>query len=624
MDKQTTIAFVVIGLILVVWLYINSPEPQPPKAKNPKDTTLVKQNKEQKKQEIAKKEAPAPKPAVKDTVSGANELQKGHKKERVITIETDLALYEMTSRGARIRKVYLKKYKTWYHNLLPDSATFYQKHVQLINDKNGGDFNLVFVTKNGHLINTKQLDFESNLDQYKYKLSGKDSLVLAYTFTTANNEKIKKIFVFRGNDYALKADIDLENMNQLISSYRYDVEWENGINFLEKNSKQEATYSNASAYSGGEQVVVDASSAGNKVEKSINGKVDWIGIRDKYFTVIISPDNPSNDGGATFKGEHILNKYGDREFYTANLKIPFKNLNHQKDSFELYLGPIEYNILKSYGRNFQAIFDFGSFFGLKIITRPISEYILLPLFNFLHLFIPNWGWVIVVFSIVIKLVLYPLTRQSYKSMRKMQLLQPKIKELKEKYKDDSQKVQKETMKLYSTYGINPAGGCLPTLLQMPILFALFTFFRVAIEIRQEPFILWITNLSSPDVIYHLSFKLPLFGINQISGLAVLLGIMMFIQQKMSIKDPSQKAMVYVMPIVFTLMFMGFSAGLNLYYLMFNVLTVGQQYFINHEKSGAELIPVKNPKKKKGGFMQKMMEAAEQQQAAQKKGSKKKR
>lgn len=136
--------------------------------------------------------------------------------------------------------------------------------------------------------------------------------------------------------------------------------------------------------------------------------------------------------------------------------------------------------------------------------------------------------------------------------------------------------------------------------------------------------LWITNLSSPDVIYHLPFKLPLVGVDQISGLAVLLGIMMFIQQKMSIKDPSQKAMVYVMPVVFTLMFMGFSAGLNLYYLMFNVLTVGQQYFINHEKSGSELVPVKNPKKKKGGFMQKMMEAAEQQQAAQKKGSKKKR
>lgn len=136
--------------------------------------------------------------------------------------------------------------------------------------------------------------------------------------------------------------------------------------------------------------------------------------------------------------------------------------------------------------------------------------------------------------------------------------------------------------------------------------------------------LWITNLSSPDVIYQLPFKLPLFGINQISGLAVLLGIMMFIQQKMSIKDPSQKAMVYVMPVVFTLMFMGFSAGLNLYYLMFNVLTVGQQYFINHEKAGSELIPVKNPKKKKGGFMQKMMEAAEQQKSAQTKGLKKKR
>ena len=181
------------------------------------------------------------------------------------------------------------------------------------------------------------------------------------------------------------------------------------------------------------------------------------------------------------------------------------------------------------------------------------------------------------------------------------------------------------MKLYSTYGINPAGGCLPMLLQMPILFALFAFFRVTIQIRHEPFIWWITDLSAPDIIYSLPFSIPLFGVDQISGLALLLGVTMFFQQKMSVRDPSQKALVYMMPIMFTFMFMGFSSGLNLYYFLFNLLSIMQQYYINNKKDDSELVPVKDPKKKKGGgFMQRMMDAAEKQSQAQKQGAKKKK
>jgi YidC/Oxa1 family membrane protein insertase len=209
-----------------------------------------------------------------------------------------------------------------------------------------------------------------------------------------------------------------------------------------------------------------------------------------------------------------------------------------------------------------------------------------------------------------------------KSMKKMQLLQPKIKELKEKYKDDPQKVQKETMGLYSTYGINPMGGCLPMLLQMPIFIALWSLLNVTIDIRQQPFIFWINNLSAPDVIYRLPFKLPLFGIDVISGLALLMGLTMFIQQKMTVTDPSQKALVYVMPVMLTLMFMSFPSGLNLYYFMFNLLSIGQQYYMTHKKGDVELVPVANPKKKQG-FMGRMLEAAEKQAQAQKKTGKRK-
>ena len=305
------------------------------------------------------------------------------------------------------------------------------------------------------------------------------------------------------------------------------------------------------------------------------------------------------------------------------MKVPFKNQKIQKDSFTLYLGPVEYYLLKDYKRNFEMIFEFGSLFGLKFIIKPISEFIMLPLLRFLHLFISNWGLLIMVFTVIIKFALHPFTRQSLKSMKKMQMLQPKINELKEKFKDTPQKVQQETMKLYSTYGINPMGGCLPMLLQMPILVALWSLFNVAIEIRQQPFILWIKNLSSPDIIYRLPFKIPLFNVDTISGLAILMGATMLIQQKMSIKDPSQKAMVYIMPVMMTMMFMGFPSGLNLYYFMFNLLSIGQQYYVNHRHDNVELVPVANPKKKQG-FMSKMMDAAEKQSQEQKKATYKKR
>jgi YidC/Oxa1 family membrane protein insertase len=176
------------------------------------------------------------------------------------------------------------------------------------------------------------------------------------------------------------------------------------------------------------------------------------------------------------------------------------------------------------------------------------------------------------------------------------------------------------MKLYSTYGVNPAGGCLPMLLQMPILIALYSLFSVIIDIRQQPFILWIDNLSAPDVIYRLPFNIPFFGVNVISGLALILGISMFLQQKQTMKDPSQKALIYMMPIMMTILFMTFPSGLNLYYIMFNLLTVGQQWWVNKHLGNEELVPVKQDPKKKKGFMARMMEAAEKQSAEQKKAS----
>jgi YidC/Oxa1 family membrane protein insertase len=618
MDKQTTLAFVLIGAVLIIWLYITSPDPgkQPPVVQ--KDTTTV----------VQKDTVPVvPTDAVlaeqKEEQSFGRYFSASGEEGQIVTVENDLVRFELNTKGANFSKYFLKEYNNWYSAGEDDSTTVTRSKVQLINYSRGNAFDLAFVTADGKAIQTSSMTFQYD-NNSNIKVSGSDSVRLVFTLPAATGGSIKKIFTVYGNQYGLKTDIELSGMQNLISNNTYDLVWESGIRFVELNSIDEANFSNASVFYGGEQVVVDASDPGETVEKDFTGRVDWIGIRNKYFSVILSPDNPDIEGAYIKGSKSSYQNTGVREFYSGRLIIPFKNTDYEKRSFTMYVGPVDYDILKTYNRNFEAIVDFGSFFGLKFIVRPIAEFVLLPLFNFLHSFIPNYGFVIIVFSLIIKFVLYPLTKSSYQSMKKMQLLQPKMAEIKEKYKDDPQKMNKEMMGLYGTYGINPAGGCLPLLLQMPIFVALWGLFQVAIDLRQQPFMLWINDLSRPDVIYELPFKVPLFGIDQISGLALLMGITTFFQQKMSVKDPKQQSLVYIMPVFLTLMFMSFPSGLNLYYFMFNIFSIAQQYYINHKHTDMVLEPVKKTNKKKGGFMARLMEAAEQKQKEQQQLQRKKK
>jgi len=611
MDKQTTIAFVLIGIVLVVWLYMTAPEPVIEKPRQTDSTTVVIDTVKTK---IEKE------PVVEESKTQENIPFKEivtPKDEKIITIENDVFLVELSDRGGSIHKVFLKEYNNWY-SINENGDDYYKKSVQLINYSKGNTYNLSFVSSDGKAVNTGDYTFTPDRTRGKYQIHEGDSIVIKYTWKIAEGKEIIKSYKFYGSSYEIGSKIELSGMSSIISNNAYDLVWSGGLKFVEYNTHDEATYSNSSVYYGGEQAILDASSVGEKVQEDYNGRIDWVAIRNKYFAAVIIPDDPSKVDGAYLEGNsEQISSTGVAEYYDARLILPFKNTDLETRSFKIYIGPVDYNRLKDLGSHLEALVDFGSFFGLKFVVRPIAEYVLLPLFNFLHLFIPNYGFVIMVFSLIIKIVVYPLTKQSYQSMKKMQLLQPKIAEIKEKLKDDQQKMNKETMKLYSTYGVNPAGGCLPMLLQMPIFVALWGLFQTAIELRQQPFILWIKDLSQPDVIYNLGFKLPLFGIQEISGLAILMGVTTFIQQKMTMKDPKQAAMVYIMPVFLTILFMSFPSGLNLYYFLFNLFSIAQQQYINHKHDGMELVPVKNPKKKQG-FMARLMDAADQQTKAQQK------
>jgi YidC/Oxa1 family membrane protein insertase len=226
------------------------------------------------------------------------------------------------------------------------------------------------------------------------------------------------------------------------------------------------------------------------------------------------------------------------------------------------------------------VMDFGWSF-----IRPISKGVLYCLKE-IHKLVPNYGFVLIIFSFLVKLIVYPLTKKSYQSTAAMQTIQPEINKLREKHKNNPQKLNQATMQLYKEKGVNPLGGCLPMLLQMPLLLALFQVFRTTIELRAEPFIWWIKDLSAPDTIIHLPLTIPIYG-DQISVLPILMVISMFIQQRMmtpGAQQPQQKTMQYFMTGFFFLMFNSFPSGLNLYYTLFNILTILQQKLVPNSPS----------------------------------------
>ena len=402
---------------------------------------------------------------------------------------------------------------------------------------------------------------------------------------------------FRNEEYGFETEIQLLDLGSVIANYQYEVAWEHGIRYAEQNSVDESGFAAAYAYTGNELTEIDAAKVDQKVQKEFSGTVDWVAARNKYFAISIIPMGNVSEGAYIEGTRSAMPDNGVKETYGISLKMPYKGSVSEQSTFKVFLGPLQHGVLKSYNKGLENIMSLG----WAWLIRPISEYIMLPIFTAIHYVVPNWGLVIIIFSVLIKLAMHPLSKSQMKSMKKMQKLQPMMDELRTKYKDDPQKMNQSIMNLYKEYGVNPAGGCLPLLLQMPIMYALYAVFRGAIELRQASFVGWIKDLSIPDIIYHLPFKLPLIGIQDISGIALIMGATMFIQQKMTIKDPRQKTMVWMMPIMMTFLFNGFPSGLNLYYAVFNVLAIGQQVLINKQDDDEPLRKVEQKKKTRGGI-----------------------
>ena len=408
--------------------------------------------------------------------------------------------------------------------------------------------------------------------------------------------------MFYPDRYDFKLDVVMSDYLQKMAGLRYSLLWVDGFAVTEKDPADDIMYSGVYAMMGDELVKVEGRKAkAEGTSLNTDGRTDWLAFKSKYFTGFIAPlENKGVRSELT-----LMKDKASRDFNVA-VDMGLSKSNYQQDSYMIGLVPANKKLLDSYGIGLEKTLNRGG-----PIIRPFAV-ALHWLMKFLYGLIPNYGVVIFIIALVIKIITYPLTHKSYSSMKKMQLVQPKIQELQEKYKNNKEVLQQKTMELYKEEKVNPMGGCLPMLLQLPLLYGLFIVFRTAIEFRGAPFVLWMNDLSAPDVLFSFGVNIPLLGQN-FSVLPILMTVLMVVQQKLSGSGASatgqqaqqQKMMQWLMPAMMFFLFYRFPSGLVWYYLIFNALTILQQKFIINKQVEKEFVethpqkrvPVKAKKKK---------------------------
>jgi YidC/Oxa1 family membrane protein insertase len=503
-----------------------------------------------------------------------------------VVIEADLYTARINPKGAVV--------SSWKLNNFNYNGN---ESVELI-EKEDGNLGFFFINQEDTLY-TNNAYFKPNKQAITFEQNNEVDSV-RFVLDLGNNRQLIKTFTFYRSEYIFDLDIAIKELASEFDKSQYFLTWQSGLKYTELDysnniSKEDIEASKAYVYQGEskEELKLPAKPYQTKARSDFSGVVDWAGIRTKYFAMLILPDKedeiePELIGKTTplYRDPDLKDRVKKEFSILLKNKIsPSDNVKSISQHFRVYLGPLDYYIIKDYHPTLAKIMDFGF-----TLFRPFAK-LVLKSFIFLHKFIPNYGIVLIVFSILVKILVWPLTRKSYASMQRMQTLQPKMAELKEKYAKEPQRMNKETMKLYKQEGVNPVGGCLPQLIQMPLLIAIFIVFRNTIELRDASFFWWITDLSAPDTIYKLPFSIPFYG-NFVNILPIVMGITMFWQQKMTMKDPKQKMMVYFMPIFFTLIFNSFPSGLNLYYALFNVFSIAQQKWSPEKKDQPQPVVTK--------------------------------
>lgn len=478
------------------------------------------------------------------------------------TIENERIKVNLSAKGGRVYSVEIKDQLTWDGRPL----------ILYDGEKSNIGFNF-FVGNTS--ISTNELYFTTQ--NSSTSISGKDSTQFTFRYNFAEEKYIEFIYKLNANDYELKYDVLLVGMNALIprNNNYLNLVWEAELNQLEKDIRNERSYTTAYyQYSNAE---VDYLSEAKDVSEKLITPVKWISFKQHFFSSILIADNQFSNGEISTVTD--LNKSTLKKL-SADMAFEYKGNDREQIGMKFYFGPNHYNTLKSFGLGFEQ--------QVKLGWGPlnwINRYAVIPIFNFLNRFGLGFGIIILILTIILKVAMLPLTYRSYISQAKMRALKPEMDEIKAKVGDDDPtKLQQEYLKLYKAAGVNPLGGCLPLLLQMPFLIAFFYFFPASFELRQEGF-LWVKDLSTYDSIWDFGY-VPIINFiygDHVSLMCILMTISTLIytwmNNKISGVTGQMKYLGYIMPIMFLGFLNSFAAGLNYYYLCANLITFAQQAII---------------------------------------------
>ncbi len=422
---------------------------------------------------------------------------------------------------------------------------------------------LISGTQSGTVQGLENAVFTADTDTTELRLARGEKSI-AFSWTSPQGITVKKIYTFQADSYLIGCDIVIQNGSEMPLNDALMITTP-GIFDEETKKRSRFAFEGPVAFIDNEYLTIKP----KKIEDQDTyiGQVDWTGYTDRYFLTAVIPQEA---GDARLKLQYEDEIAESRLVWKMDRIDPGKQ---GKYDFVYYMGPKSHKVLSQYDNSLKKAINFGFF---DILAKP-----LLITMNVIHDVIPNYGVAIILLTVLIKLIFWPLGTKSYKSMNEMKKVQPLMMEIREKHKNDKQRMNQEIMGLYKTYKVNPASGCLPLLVQMPIFFALYRMLYQAIELRHASFVGWITDLSAPDRLFHFDFAIPLMEAPYgIPVLTLVMGASFLLQQKMTptAGDPMQAKMMMLMPIFMTVLFINFPSGLVLYMLVNNIISMGQQYY----------------------------------------------
>jgi YidC/Oxa1 family membrane protein insertase len=522
---------------------------------------------------------------------------------RFITMENEVMKVRIAAKGGRPYSVELKNYKR------------YDKSPLILFDGDSTVFGFKFFAQNRSIV-TNNLYFEPQTENSHIQVAG-DSTTLVMRLNAGENTCIEYRYTMKPNNYMMGFDVRLSNINQMLANNQtvIDFDWQMYSPRQEKGAQNENQYTSL-FYKYYQDDVEELSPTKDNDQKRVATRLDWVVFKQQFFSWgLVAGQSFSNAELQSSKPadqNRFIKKYG------ALIGMEFKSGQaDQTIPMSLYFGPNHYKTLKKYDEGLEQLVPLG-----RSIIRWINRFVIIPLFDWLGGFIGSYGLIILLMTIIIKVGLLPLTFKSFMSSAKMRVLKPQIDEINQRIpKEKAMERQQATMALYKKVGVSPMGGCLPMLLQMPILIAMFRFFPASIELRQQSF-LWATDLSTYDSIFDFPFNIPFYG-DHISLFTLLMTVSTMISMKMSSGQtdtsamPGMKTMMYIMPVMFMFFLNNYSAGLTYYYFLANLITIVQNEIfkrsIDENKILAKLHANSAKPVKKSRFQQRLEQMQKQQQ-----------